>query len=228
WGAHGCVVKQQVAQIDTPRRFQGQYHDPEPGLHCNRHRYYNPTTGRFLTPDPIGLAGGLNNYQYVPNPTGWVDPLGLVSQPTNCPESNGTWTGDDIVETIGARVEGPDTPKSESVVSDETLLLTHSSKTRFFKGDEAVQHFSKHSSELMQAFGRSSYNLKNYLGDANHIINNGIFVPEMNGYVRLIGGKGSAKYGFVGLDRATGKITTFHVKSVSELARKAPSLGFSK
>src|SRR5690606_719375 len=87
WGAHGCVVKQQVAQIDTPRRFQGQYHDPEPGLHCNRHRYYNPNTGRFQTPDPIGLAGGLNNYQYVPNPTGWVDPLGLVSQPTNCPES---------------------------------------------------------------------------------------------------------------------------------------------
>nr|WP_241001466.1 hypothetical protein [Pseudomonas viridiflava] len=25
------------------------------------------------------LAGGLNNYQYVPNPTGWVDPLGLSS-----------------------------------------------------------------------------------------------------------------------------------------------------
>src|SRR5690606_7985798 len=52
-----------------------------------RHRYYNPNTGRFQTPDPIGLAGGLNNYQYVPNPTGWVDPLGLASQKTNCPES---------------------------------------------------------------------------------------------------------------------------------------------
>ena len=35
-----------------------------------------------MTPDPIKLAGGLNNYQYVPNPTGWVDPLGLS---TNCP-----------------------------------------------------------------------------------------------------------------------------------------------
>jgi RHS repeat-associated protein len=43
----------------------------------NRHRYYNPGTGRYLTPDPIKLAGGLNNYQYVPNPTGWVDPIGL-------------------------------------------------------------------------------------------------------------------------------------------------------
>ncbi|KPG94488.1 hypothetical protein AK821_19990 [Pseudomonas sp. RIT-PI-r] len=41
--------------------------------------------GRYLTPDPIKLAGGLNQYQYVPNPTGWVDPLGLSS---NCPPPN--------------------------------------------------------------------------------------------------------------------------------------------
>ncbi|MDM8180046.1 MULTISPECIES: RHS repeat-associated core domain-containing protein [Marinobacter] len=44
-------------------------------MHSNRHRYYNPNIVGFLTPGPIGLAGGLNNYQYVPNPTGWVDPL---------------------------------------------------------------------------------------------------------------------------------------------------------
>ncbi|WP_426207328.1 RHS repeat-associated core domain-containing protein, partial [Pseudomonas sp. TSPC2-1] len=48
----------------------------------NRHRYYDPRLGRYLTPDPVKLAGGLNQYQYVPNPTGWVDPLGLTS---NCP-----------------------------------------------------------------------------------------------------------------------------------------------
>ncbi|WP_256257891.1 HNH/endonuclease VII fold putative polymorphic toxin, partial [Pseudomonas citronellolis] len=41
----------------------------------------------FLTPDPIKLAGGLNHYQYVPNPTGWVDPLGLVSENVQCPSS---------------------------------------------------------------------------------------------------------------------------------------------
>ncbi|MFP6833208.1 MAG: RNase A-like domain-containing protein, partial [Pseudomonas sp.] len=53
------------------------------GLHYNRHRYYDPRLGRYLTPDPIKLAGGLNQYQYVPNPTGWVDPLGLACTP--CP-----------------------------------------------------------------------------------------------------------------------------------------------
>ncbi|NMZ17994.1 hypothetical protein HBO08_13195, partial [Pseudomonas rhodesiae] len=41
----------------------------------------NPDTGRYLTPDPVKLAGGINGYRYVPNPTGWVDPLGLNSCP---------------------------------------------------------------------------------------------------------------------------------------------------
>ncbi|HBO82721.1 MAG TPA: hypothetical protein DD502_31810, partial [Cupriavidus sp.] len=38
---------------------------------------YDPGSGRFTSKDPIGLAGGINVYQYAPNPTGWVDPLGL-------------------------------------------------------------------------------------------------------------------------------------------------------
>ncbi|WP_205980379.1 RHS repeat-associated core domain-containing protein, partial [Pseudomonas viridiflava] len=68
--AYGNLATLDIAAIDNPLRFQGQYFDAETGLHYNRHRYYNPGTGRFLTPDPIKLAGGLNNYQYVPNPTG--------------------------------------------------------------------------------------------------------------------------------------------------------------
>ncbi|MEH0874974.1 hypothetical protein QM999_09745 [Pectobacterium cacticida] len=80
----------------------------------------------------------------------------------------------------------------------------------------------------MDTLNRNSYNLKDYINDANHVVKNGQFVPEMNGYVKLIGGSGTAKYGFVGLDRATGDITTFHVKSVNEIMRKAPSLGISK
>ncbi len=84
--AYGNLAALDVSEIDNPLRFQGQYFDAETGLHYNRYRYYNPSSGRFLTPDPIKLAGGLNNYQYVPNPTGWVDPLGLATTPTNCPK----------------------------------------------------------------------------------------------------------------------------------------------
>ena len=46
-------------------------------MHYNLFRYYDPQVGRFTTQDPIGLAGGLNLYQYAPNPLSWIDPLGL-------------------------------------------------------------------------------------------------------------------------------------------------------
>ncbi|RQU81800.1 RHS repeat-associated core domain-containing protein [Burkholderia cenocepacia] len=46
-------------------------------MRYNRYRYYDPVLGRFVSRDPIGLAGGLNAYQYAPNPIEWIDPLGL-------------------------------------------------------------------------------------------------------------------------------------------------------
>ncbi|MFE8152802.1 RHS repeat-associated core domain-containing protein [Brenneria goodwinii] len=65
------------AGIAQNLRMQGQYLDRETGLHYNLFRYYDPDCGRFTQPDPIGLAGGINLYQYAPNALGWVDPLGL-------------------------------------------------------------------------------------------------------------------------------------------------------
>ncbi len=62
----------------NPLRFQGQYHDPETGLHCHRHRYYDPETGRFLSKNPAGPTGELNPYRYAPNPLEWINPLGLT------------------------------------------------------------------------------------------------------------------------------------------------------
>ena len=67
------------------RLFAGQYWDKETGLHYNRMRYYDPQTGRFISKDPIGLAGGFNGYAYAPNPTGWIDPLGLKKKKCVCP-----------------------------------------------------------------------------------------------------------------------------------------------
>jgi len=61
-----------------PIRFQGQYLDEESGLHYNRYRYYSPKQQRFINQDPIGLVGGINHYQYAPNPVNWVDPFGLL------------------------------------------------------------------------------------------------------------------------------------------------------
>ena len=65
-------------KITNPIRFQGQYFDDESGLHYNRFRYYSPGQARFIHQDPIGLAGGINHYQYAPNHVNWVDPFGLL------------------------------------------------------------------------------------------------------------------------------------------------------
>ncbi len=71
-----------IATIDNNLRFAGQYYDEETGLHYNYHRYYDPSIGRYLTPDPIGLAGGVNLYSYVlNNPVNFTDPNGLIVGP---------------------------------------------------------------------------------------------------------------------------------------------------
>ncbi|MBW9289409.1 RHS repeat domain-containing protein, partial [Escherichia coli] len=64
--------------VYQPYRLPGQQHDEESGLYYNRHRYYDPLQGRYITQDPMGLKGGWNLYQYPLNPLQQIDPMGLL------------------------------------------------------------------------------------------------------------------------------------------------------
>ena len=78
--AHGSLALADIELIDNNLRFQGQYFDSETGLHYNLNRYYEPSSGRFIHQDPIGLEGGENLYEYAPNPVNWVDPFGYIHE----------------------------------------------------------------------------------------------------------------------------------------------------
>ncbi|MFD7653970.1 DUF6531 domain-containing protein [Actinosynnema sp. NPDC059797] len=96
-GANGQVVWHQRASLwgaeasgsntitHTPLRFPGQYFDEESRLNYNYHRFYDPDTNRYTSPDPLGLAASPDPHAYVTNPTFWIDPLGLAPCPSGPP-----------------------------------------------------------------------------------------------------------------------------------------------
>ncbi|MEU5400607.1 putative T7SS-secreted protein [Streptomyces sp. NPDC005963] len=99
----------------TPLRFPGQYHDPETGLHYNYLRHYDPGTGRYVSPDPLGLAPNSNPVSYVGNPKSQSDYLGLApndyspdKEPEDKVPSGEHYSTEDlarVAEHLGTRVD---------------------------------------------------------------------------------------------------------------------------
>ncbi|WP_189575762.1 DUF6531 domain-containing protein [Marinobacter zhanjiangensis] len=77
WGH--CQPETPQGYVHQPIRLPGQFEDEFTEIVQNRFREYGPGTGRYLTSDPLGIAGGINNYRYTPNPIDYLDPLGLKS-----------------------------------------------------------------------------------------------------------------------------------------------------
>lgn len=79
YSSFGEATVDPAFMVNSNFRFPGQYYDKETGFPCNYHRYYDPRTGRYLRPDPIGLQYEEPDlYAYVlNNPINAIDPLGL-------------------------------------------------------------------------------------------------------------------------------------------------------
>jgi RHS repeat-associated protein len=64
----------------SDKTLPGQYYDQETNLHYNYFRTYDPSIGRYITSDPIGLSGGFNTYIYtLQNPIIYTDIFGLTA-----------------------------------------------------------------------------------------------------------------------------------------------------
>src|SRR5690606_11880942 len=77
-------IRSQRGSIRLDLRGSNHYFDGETGFHYNIHRYFDPATSRYMTPDPIGQLGGLNLYAFANgDPINFVDPLGLQAIPAD-------------------------------------------------------------------------------------------------------------------------------------------------
>jgi RHS repeat-associated protein len=91
------IARGKLSREDIDNRIgaAGMWWDPHLGIYHVRHRAYDPRLGRFLQPDPIGVAGGWNVFEYVGgDPANYVDPMGLQRVPPGWPaDPNGALFG---------------------------------------------------------------------------------------------------------------------------------------
>ncbi|MCS3769585.1 RHS repeat-associated protein [Aeromonas hydrophila] len=131
-------------------RYQGQLYDQETGLYYNRHRYFDPELGQYISPDPIGFAGGLRPQGYVHNPLEWVDPLGLT------PLNQGGFS------VYGLYDQGADKPYYIGISNDASRRLEEHAKTGRFDEFTGRQEILKDNVTFAEARGHEQAYIEHY------------------------------------------------------------------
>ncbi|MFF3576352.1 putative T7SS-secreted protein [Streptomyces mirabilis] len=124
----------------TPLRFPGQYYDSETGLHYNFLRHYDPQTGRYASPDPLGLAPAPNPVSYVDNPNTASDPLGLM--PNYTKEEKAQKRIDKILDDVAARAQKGEINKHAKYHGDTRHGFTDERVLEILKEPDAVYQSS--------------------------------------------------------------------------------------
>lgn len=104
YDSFGQVISESNPAVDTRYLFTGREFDQETGLYYYRARYYDQSTGRFISEDPIGFNGGDSNlYGYVSNnPITLIDPYGLQACGCSDEDNNLSRAGQGSANYFGA------------------------------------------------------------------------------------------------------------------------------
>lgn len=126
-------------------RFPGQWFQSESGLFQNWMRDYDPTTGRYLQADPLGLIDGASVYGYArQSPLYWIDPTGRFREcPASPPVNDPSWVrypGNPSVFHCGFlgylenRTPSVDDPANECFYDDKGCLVDDDHLYRLCRG----------------------------------------------------------------------------------------------
>ncbi len=133
--------------------------------------------------------------------------------------ANSSW--DFMFVALGAVIPAADVLRSAKVLDSAVRV---GGRVVSFTPAEAVLHFNKHAHKFKALFGRVTYDLADYLVDANRLMKSGRYVEEVNGYVQPIKGAIPAQVEFLGLDATKLRITTFHPKDLADFYERVPRL----
>ncbi len=167
-------LKDQKNRIKQPFTYTGREWDKEIGLYYYRARYYDPMDGRFISKDPIGFKGGINQFQYVQNnPINFVDSTGLDATMWHWMEfrnlqdgpANGNWCGKNWSGGVNPQLNNGNDGILSAVDSMDDCRKTHDQCYGFVDNNvcsEADAHKKVCDAQLVSCLNRLDSNPLNW------------------------------------------------------------------
>lgn len=186
WGnvveEYGDEETRRERRVESPFRLLGQYADDETGLCYTRFRYFDAETGRWCSPDPLGIAGGQNLLAFDGASTIIVDPLGLTKA---CPTSNTTRGRQS--DKLTTRPNAEQQALIDMATIDSKRIPRGKGPVSAADADTYIELANQHGvpvrAKASDLSGAHGYGPVPRGPEASHIHINGVHVPVPQGYV---------------------------------------------